>query len=118
MRKPGALARDFARYRGIIMVISEQAGRALYGACYKNGPHKGRLLKNAPKGKLEKAAWMGAQAVCNPYKLSIASIMFFDDEARAIYREVEKIFDDMKAAGWRPEGLDRDRYTLESLGAW
>jgi len=24
----------------------------------------------------------------------------------------------MKAAGWRPEGLDRDRYTLEMLGAW
>jgi len=40
------------------------------------------------------------------------------DEERAIYNEVEKIFDDLKAAGMRPEGLDRDRYNLELLGAW
>lgn len=100
------------------MVISDEAGRALYGACYKTGPHKGRLLKNAPRDKLAKAAWYGAQSVCNPYKLSIAALMFMGDEERAIYREVEKLFDDMKANGWRIEGLDRDRYVLETIGAW
>lgn len=100
------------------MIISEQAGRALQGACYKNGPHKGRLLKTAPREKMARAAWYGAQSVCNPYKLSIGAIMFMADEERAIYREVESIFDAMQAAGWRPEGLDRDRYVLETLGAW
>ena len=100
------------------MVISEQAGQALYKACYKNGPHKGRLLKNPPKDPIARAAWYGAQSVCNPYKLSIGALLFMPDNEREIYREVEKIFDDMKAAGWRPEGLDRDRYTLEMLGAW
>jgi len=100
------------------MVLSDIAAQALYGACYKKGPHKGRLLKNAPKDPVSRAAWYGAQMVCNPYKVSIASLMFMRDEERAIYREIEKLFDDMKAAGWKPEGLDRDRYTLEMLGAW
>ena len=100
------------------MVISDKAGKALHGACYKNGPHKGRLLKNAPKDPAARAAWYGAQMTCNPYKVSIAALMFMRDEEREIYREVEKLFDDMKAAGWRPEGLDRDRYNLELLGVW
>ncbi len=100
------------------MVLSDEGARALHGACYKNGPHKGRLLKTAPRGPMARAAWYGAQMVCNPYKVSIASLIFMRDEERAIYREIEKLFDDMKAAGWRPEGLDRGRYALEILGAW
>jgi len=100
------------------MVISDKAGQALYKACYKNGPHKGRLLKNAPRDPMARAAWYGAQSVCNPYKLSIGALLFMPPEERAIYNEVEKLFDDLKAAGMRPEGLDRDRYNLELLGAW
>ena len=100
------------------MVISEEAGRALHGACCKRGPDKGRLLRNAPKDRLARAAWYGAQSVCNPYKLSIGALLFMPDDERAIYREVEKIFDDLKAMGARPELLDKDRRILEGLGAW
>jgi hypothetical protein len=100
------------------MVISEEGGRALYGACNKRGPDKGRLLRNPPKDRLARAAWYGAQSVCNPYKLSISALLFMPDDERAIYREIEKLFDDLKAAGMRPELMDRDRRVLESLGAW
>ena len=100
------------------MDISDTAGKALYGACYKNGPHKGLLLKNAPKDRLARAAWYGAQSVCNPYKLSIYAIMSFDDEERAIYREIEAIMDAFKAQYGGAPAMDRDRVTLETLGAW
>lgn len=100
------------------MIISEQASRALYGAACHRGPNKGKLLARAPRDKLARAAWFGAQAVCNPYKLSIPALMFFTPEERAIYDEIESLFEAMKARGWRPELLDRDRATLEALGAW
>lgn len=100
------------------MQISEQAGRALHGAACHKGANKGRLLKNPPRDKFARAAWFGAQMVCNPYKVSIPALIFMSDEERAIYREIETLFDAMKAAGWRPELLDSDRATLERLGAW
>lgn len=100
------------------MIISEKAGRALYSAACHRGVNAGRLLKNAPRDGLARAAWYGAQSVCNPYKLSIPAIMLFSQEEREIYREVESLFEAMKARGWRPELLDRDRLALESLGAW
>lgn len=100
------------------MQISDNASRALYGAACHKGPNKGRLLKNAPRDRLARAAWFGAQSVCNPFKLSIPALLFMGDEEKAIYQEVESLFESMKAAGWRPELLDSDRATLERLGAW
>lgn len=100
------------------MIISEKAGRALYGAACHRGANTGRLLKNPPRDSLARAAWYGAQSVCNPFKLSIPAIMLFSEEEREIYREIESLFDAMKGRGWRPELLDTDRMALESLGAW
>jgi hypothetical protein len=62
------------------MQLSEKAKVALYGATIKRGADKGLLLNTAPKDRLAKAAWMGAQMVCNPYKVSISALTFFDDE--------------------------------------
>ena len=101
------------------MQISEKASRALYGAAIKKGARKGLLLKSAPKDKLARAAWYGAQSVCNPYKLSIYWLMTCSDEEREIYREIEKIFDWMKVESKGAiVALDQDRATLERLGAW
>lgn len=100
------------------MVISEQAGRALYGAACHRGANKGRLLKNPPRDPIARAAWYGAQSVCNPFKLSIPALLFMSENERAIYREIESLFDAMKAAGWRPQLLDSDRAALEKIGAW
>lgn len=100
------------------MIISEEAGRALYGACVTRGKAKGLLKRNAPPDRLARAAWYGAQAICNPYKLSIYWLMTCSDEERAIYREVEKLFEQMKAMGSRVVLLDQDRKALEYIGAW
>ena len=67
---------------------------------------------------MARAAWYGAQIVCNPYKVSIPALMFMPDDERAIYREIEAIFDWLKSQGARPELMDQDRRTLEALGAW
>lgn len=101
------------------MKISDKTASALHGATIKRGKLKGMLLKSAPKDKLARAAWYGAQIVCNPYKVSISAIMFFSDEERAIYREVEALMEEWKK---QTKGaavlLDQDRRDLERMGAW
>lgn len=100
------------------MVISDKASQALYGACVTRGKAKGLLKRNAPPDRLARAAWYGAQSICNPYKLSIAWLMFASDEEKAIYHEIEKLFEQMKAMGSRVVLLDQDRKALEHMGAW
>lgn len=101
------------------MKISDAASQALYGAAIKRGPKKGLLLRNPPKDKLARAAWYGAQIVCNPYKVSISAIMFFSEEERAIYREIEAIMDWLKKESKGAiVALDQDRAALEKIGAW
>lgn len=99
------------------MVISETAAQAIYDAVAKRGKNKGQLLANCPPSNtLAAAAWQAAMLTCNPYKASIGAILFFTDEQRAVYREVEKIFDLMPRGAIKQ--LDRDRATLERLGVW
>ena len=101
------------------MKISNEAAQALYGATVTKGKNKGLLLKTAPRDRLARAAWYGAQSVCNPYKLSIYWLMSCDDEERAIYREIEAFMEQWKAATKGAAVLiDQDRRTLEELGAW
>jgi hypothetical protein len=95
-------------------VISDRAAAALRGAISTRGPHRGMLKATAPKhGSDAWAAWHGAMMVCNPYKVSIAAVMFMDPERRALMREVESV---LESAGIRT--LDRDRNNLERLGVW
>lgn len=98
--------------------ISDAASRALYGASVTRGKAKGLLLKNPPKDKLARAAWYGAQAVCNPYKLSIYGLMFMSEEEKAIYDEIEKVMTWCKEQNPRTVLLDQDRLALERLGVW
>ena len=96
------------------MVISDAAARALQSAVTSKGRNKGLLLAKAPPANtLAYAAWQAAQMCCNPYKVSIAGMMFMSDEQRAVYDEILAVFE-----GLNIKSLDRDRNALERLGAW
>lgn len=98
----------------IDMVISEKAALALKAAVASKGAHKGLLLSKAPKSDtLGYAAWQAATLCCNPYKASIAGILFLSDEQRAVYDEILAIFE-----GLGIKSLDRDRNGLEKIGVW
>ena len=95
--------------------ISDAAAQALYGAVCHKGKNKGLLLARAPESRsLAYAAWQAAMMTCNPYKVSIAGLIFMSEEQRAIYTELDKLF--TANPQWR--GLDRDRSALETLGVW
>jgi len=98
----------------IDMVISDKAGLALKAAVTTRGRHKGLLLSKAPKSNtLAYAAWQAAMLCCNPYKASIAGIMFMSAEQREVYDEILAIFE-----GLGINSLDRDRNGLEKIGVW
>ena len=99
------------------ITLSDTAAQALRDAMVKRGPRKGKLLSSAPPSQsLAYAAWQGAMINCNAYKASIAGLMFMTDEQRAIYREVNTLFEatprQVRVA------MDKDRAALEALGAW
>lgn len=99
--------------------ISDKAAQALFDAVAQSGKHKGKLKAKAPPSHtLGYAAWQGAQMVCNPFKVSIAGMMWLTDEQREIMREIEKLFEELKTMGLGAEYLDRDRLALTRMGAW
>lgn len=98
--------------------VTDKTSQAIYGACVTRGKAKGLLKRNPPSDKLARAAWYGAQSVCNPYKLSIYWLMFASEEEREIYNETEKLFDWLKAQNAKVVMLDQDRKALEHMGAW
>lgn len=98
-----------------VAALSDQALAALRSAFVSRGANRGQLLANAPKDKLARMAWNGAQMVCNPYKVSICALMFASAEEKAIFDEVERF---MESLGPIAKTLDRDRVALERLGVW
>jgi hypothetical protein len=98
-------------------VISPTAAQALYDAVAHIGRNKGQLkAKCPPSHTLAAAAWQAATLVCNPYKASIASMMFMSPEQKAIFNEIKDILDRLPKHA--RIALDRDRAALESLGVW
>ena len=98
-----------------VSTLSDKALAALRGAFVSRGANRGQLLANAPKDKMARMAWNGAQMVCNPYKVSICALMFASQEEKAIFDEVERF---MQSLGPIAKTLDRDRLALERLGVW
>lgn len=96
------------------MIISDKAALALKEAVTTRGRHKGLLLAKAPKSNtLAYAAWQAAQLCCNPYKVSVAGLLFLTDEQREVYDEIRNIFETLGI-----KSLDRDRNNLERLRVW
>ena len=99
------------------MTLSEKAAAALNAATAKRGPNKGKLLSSAPPANtLAYAAWQGAMLAVNPYKASIAGLLFMSEEQKQVREEVTKYLDTLKKA--QRIALDKDRETLEKLGVW
>jgi hypothetical protein len=97
--------------------LSPDAAAALAAAISTRGPNKGRLLRSAPPSNtLAYAAWQGAMLAVNPYKASIAGMMFMSEEQRAIREEIERHFDSMPKA--ERVAFDKDRAGLERMGVW
>jgi len=87
---------------------------AITAAQVSRGKRKGMLLARCPRSDTDAAAaWQALVGHANPYKMGIATIMFFSDRQRAIYRAIDKACEgrDLRA-------LDRDRVALELMGAW
>lgn len=95
--------------------LSQEAQEALKACLVTKGKNKGALLKQAPPmATLAYAAWQGAMINANPYKASIAGLMFLSPEQWLIYNEINALFEAMPSLRF----LDRDRAALEKLGVW
>lgn len=95
--------------------LSENARRALMECVATRGKHKGQLKASAPPSRtLAYAAWQGAMMSWNPYKASIAGMMFMSGEQRTVMNEVVAWCDANKHLRF----ADRDRAALETLGVW
>jgi hypothetical protein len=96
-------------------MLSDKTKQAIIDCIATRGKHKGQLKANPPRSTtLAYAAWQGLVLTFNPYKASIGGIIFMTDEQREVMREAEAWAEANKALRY----LDRDRASLESLGAW
>ena len=97
--------------------LSDTARTAL-AACYATrGKHRGQLLARCPRSDtLAAAAWQGAMLVCNPYRASIASLLFMSAEQKAVRNEIVAHFEAMPR-DYRIIA-ERNREALEALGVW
>ena len=100
------------------MIDLSPAARAAFDAALATrGPRKGMLLARAPASRtLAYAAWNGAMVSANPYKASIAGMIFMSAEQHGIRAEVTAWVDAQPKRARM--ALDRDRANLERLGAW
>lgn len=99
------------------MTLSPTAAAALAAATAKRGANKGKLLSSAPASNtLAYAAWQGAMLAINPYKASIAGMMFMTPEQAQVRDEVTRYFDAMKKS--ERIAFDKDRQGLETMGVW
>jgi hypothetical protein len=99
------------------MTLTFTAREALAKAYSTRGPHRGQLLAKCPRSTtLAAAAWQGAMIVANPYKVGIATMMFFTIVQRGVFEEVKAHFEKL------PHDhlilAQRDREALERLGVW
>lgn len=98
-------------------MLSTISAEALAAATATRGANKGRLLSKAPPSDtLAYAAWQGAMLAVNPFKASIASMLFMTEEQRQVRDEVHRHFDRMPKR--ERITFDKDRAGLERLGVW
>ena len=96
-------------------MLTNTDAKAIVACFATRGAHKGMLLKKAPPMVTDAyAAWQGMMFAWNPFKASIGGIMFMSSEQRFIFERVRAWAD----ANPQLRGLQRDRLSLETLGAW
>lgn len=96
------------------MDIKERTLEAIKHIFVTRGKNKGYLLAKAPAMSTDAyAAWMGAQMVANPYKVSMGICLLSVDQ-HEIMKLTTQIFEKIKGS----QILDRDRHALETMGVW
>lgn len=80
------------------MLTIEQINAAADEAKASSGPRKGKLkAKCPPMGTLAAAYWQGAMMALNPYKVSIAQMIFFTPEQQWLFNIVKEETDKLLA---------------------
>jgi len=80
------------------MLSVEQVEAAQRDAVCQRGPRKGRLKANCPPmGTLAAAYWQGVMIATNPFKVSIAQMIFFTPEQQWLFDLVKGETDKMVA---------------------
>jgi hypothetical protein len=68
------------------MITEAQINEAHAQAIAQSGPRKGQLKKTCPPmGTLAAAYWQGVMMELNPYKVSIAQMIFFTPEQQMLF---------------------------------
>jgi hypothetical protein len=68
------------------MITEAQINEAHTLAVAQSGPRKGQLKKTCPPmGTLAAAYWQGCMMEINPYKVSIAQLIFMSPEERLMF---------------------------------
>ena len=89
---------------------------AINDAIAKSGKNKGQLKAKCPPSNTDAAAaWQAIQMEANPFKVSMATCLFFSERQTKIFNAVIETIRDRNID---VRGLDRDRVALENLGAW
>lgn len=99
--------------------LSFEARQAIKSALVSKGKTKGNIKSSCPAGYgPDTAAWCALMMVANPYKVSIGRIMFFMNEARDIYNEIDRWTDQHHELYPYIASCDKDRRSLSAMGAW
>lgn len=74
------------------MISEAQVNEAHRLAVAQSGPRKGRLKVTCPPmGTLAAAYWQGCMMEINPYKVSIARLIFMSDEERLMFDTAQAV---------------------------
>lgn len=89
---------------------------AIQGAIATRGKNKGQLKAKCPPSNTDAAAaWQAIQLEANPYKVSMATCLFFSTRQTKIFNSIAETIQEKNID---VRGLDRDRVALESIGVW
>lgn len=107
---------DHDGYSPEIVVIPVYIFKAINGAIATRGKNKGQLKAKCPPSNTDAAAaWQAIQMEANPYKVSMATCLFFSERQTRIFN---CIVETIRRQSIDVRGLDRDRVALESIGVW
>lgn len=96
--------------------MKDRTREAIGDALCQKGARRGQLKVKPPKHGTDGAiAWHAIQTVVNPWKVSIAALVFLSEEERELFEECQAW---VRSIPHFHRVLDRDRKALESMGAW
>jgi len=105
---------DHDGYSPEIVVIPVYIFKAIGDAIATRGKNKGQLKAKCPPSNTDAAAaWQAIQMEANPYKVSMATCLFFSERQTRIFN---CIVETIRRQNIDVRGLDRDRVALDSIG--